>query len=103
MQNWAANYTFSATRLHRPASIGDVQRVVAASAKIRAIGARHSFNGIADSPADQIDLSGIDPDIVIDRERMTVTVGAGVNYGDLSSLLHRAGFALHNLASLSQI
>src|SRR3978361_384762 len=102
MQNWAANYTFAATRLHRPASISEVQRVVAASAKIRAIGARYAFNGIADTPADQIDLSGIDPGVVIDRERMTVTVGAGMNYGDLSSFLHRAGFALHNMASLSQ-
>ena len=53
MQNWAANYTFTATRLHRPASISEVQRVVAASAKIRAIGSRHSFNGIADTPTDQ--------------------------------------------------
>ena len=83
MQNWAASYTFAATRLHSLASISEVQRVVAASAKIRAVGSRHSFNGIADTPADQIDLSGIDPDIVIDRERMTVTVGAGMNYGDL--------------------
>jgi xylitol oxidase len=103
MQNWAANYTFTAMRLHRPASIGDVQRVVAASPKIRAIGARHSFNGIADTTADQIDLCGIDPDIVIDRQRMTVTAGAGISYGGLSSFLHREGFALDNLASLSQI
>ena len=103
MQNWAGTFAFTATRLHRPTSISDVQRVVAASPKIRAIGARHSFNGIADSPADQIDLSGIDPDIVIDQQRMTVTVGAGISYGDLSSFLHREGFALHNLASLPQI
>jgi alditol oxidase len=103
MQNWAANYTFTATRLHRPASIGEVQRVVAASEKIRAIGARHSFNGIADTPTDQLDLTGIDPDIVVDRERMTVTVGASTSYGELSSFLYREGFALHNLASLSQI
>lgn len=103
MQNWAGNFAFTATQLHRPTSIGEVQRVVAASPKIRAIGARHSFNGIADSPADQIDLSGIDPDIMIDRERMAATVGAGVSYGDLSSFLHQQGFALHNLASLPQI
>jgi xylitol oxidase len=103
MQNWAANFTFTAKRLHLPTSIGDVQRIVAASPKIRAVGARHSFNGIADSAADQIDLSRIDPDIVIDAERSTVTVGGGTSYGDLSWFLHREGFALHNLASLPQI
>jgi xylitol oxidase len=103
MQNWAANFTFTASRLHRPTSISEVQRLVAASPKIRAIGARHSFNGIADSPVDQIDLSGIDADVVIDREQMTVTIGAGTSYADLSASLHRDGLALHNLASLSQI
>lgn len=103
MQNWAGTFAFTAMRLHRPTSIGEVQRIVAASPKIRAIGARHSFNGIADSPADQVDLGGIDPDIVIDQDRMTVTVGAGISYGDLSSVLQQQGFALHNLASLPQI
>jgi xylitol oxidase len=103
MQNWAANFTFTARRLHLPTSISEVQRIVAASPNIRAVGARHSFNGIADSGADQIDLGRIDADIVIDRERMSVTVGGGTSYGDLSAFLHREGFALHNLASLPQI
>lgn len=103
MQNWAGTFAFTAARLYRPTSIGEVQRVVAASTGIRAIGTRHSFNAIADSPADQVDLSGIDPDIVIDRERMTATVGAAISYGDLSLFLHQQGFALHNLASLPQI
>jgi hypothetical protein len=33
--------------------------------KIRAIGARHSFNGIADSPGDLLDLSSLDPEFSI--------------------------------------
>jgi xylitol oxidase len=103
MQNWAANFTFTARRLHLPTSVSEVQRIVAASPNIRAVGARHSFNGIADSGADQIDLGRIDPDIVIDPERMRVTVGGGTSYGDLSWFLHREGFALHNLASLPQV
>jgi alditol oxidase len=103
MQNWAGNYTFAAARLHRPESIGEVQQLVAASPKIRAVGTRHSFNGLADTPGDLVDLSGIDPDISIDREKMTAIVGAGVSYGALAAHLHREGFALHNLASLPQI
>jgi len=91
--NWADNYTFSAARIHRPASVDEVRRVVAQSPRIRAIGARHSFNGIADSPGDLIDLGGIDPDFLIDPERRTVTVGAGTNYGVLASHLHHAGWA----------
>jgi alditol oxidase len=101
--NWADNYTFSAAHIHRPVSVDEVRSIVARSSRIRAIGARHSFNGIADSPGDLIDLGGIDPDIFIDLERRTVTVGAGTNYGVLASYLHRAGWALHNMASLPHV
>src|ERR1700730_9288218 len=98
--NWADNYTFKAARIHRPASVDEVRRVVAQSSRIRAIGARHSFNGIADSPGVLVDLGDIDPAFVIDPERRTVTVGAATNYGVLASYLHGADWALHNMASL---
>src|SRR3954447_26376272 len=78
--NWADNYTFSASRIHRPVSIDEVCRLVARSPHIHAIGARHSFNGAADSPGELVDLRDIDPDFRIDQERRTVTVGAATNY-----------------------
>jgi len=40
---------------------------------------------------------------VVDRERMTVSVGAGVKYGELAVALNAEGLALHNLASLPHI
>ena len=101
--NWADNYTFSAARIHRPTSVDDVRRLVGSSSRIRAVGARHSFNGIADLPGDLIDLGGIAPDFRIDPERRTVTVGAATNYGVLAAYLHRAGWALHNMASLPHV
>jgi alditol oxidase len=101
--NWADNYTFKAVRIHRPTTIDDVRRLVAGSAKIRAIGARHSFNGIADSPGDLVDLSNLDPEFVIDREQQTVTVGPATSYGMLASYLQTHGWALHNMASLPHI
>jgi xylitol oxidase len=101
--NWADNYTFSAAAIHRPGSVDEVRRTVARSPRIRAIGARHSFNGIADSAGDLIDLGGIEPGIVIDPEQRTVTVGAATNYGVLASHLHDEGWALHNMASLPHV
>ena len=101
--NWADNYTFKAVRIHRPTTIDDVRRLVSGSAKIHAIGARHSFNGIADSPGDLVDLSNLDPEFVIDREQQTVTVGAATSYGMLASHLQTHGWALHNMASLPHI
>ncbi len=40
---------------------------------------------------------------MIDPERRTVTTGAGTNYGVLADYLHRAGWALSNMASLPHI
>ena len=101
--NWADNYTFSAAHIHRPVSVDDVRSLVARSSRVRAIGARHSFNGIADSAGDLIDLSGINPGFLIDATRGTVTVGGGTNYGVLAAHLHRAGWALHNMASVPHV
>src|SRR4029077_21164791 len=98
--NWADNYTFSSARIHHPASIDEVRRLVATSPRIRAIGARHSFNGVDDSPGELVDLRDIDPGFLIDPERRTVTLGAGANYGVLAAYLQRMGWALHNMASL---
>jgi xylitol oxidase len=101
--NWADNYTLKAKRIHRPTTVEEVRRLVAGAARIRAIGARHSFNGVADSPGELIDLSGIDPQIAIDHAAHTVTVGAAANYGTLASILQTQGWALHNTASLPHI
>jgi alditol oxidase len=80
--NWADNHTFSSGRVYRPGSVDEVRKLVAQSPHIHAIGARHSFNGVADSPGDLIDLRDIDPGFVIDQEPRTVTVGAATNYGN---------------------
>ena len=54
--NWAGNYTFHTNNLHQPSTVEEVQQIVKTSPKLRALGARHSFNGIADSTESQISL-----------------------------------------------
>ncbi len=100
--NWSGNYTYSTDRLHQPQTIEQVQQVVKSCSKLRALGARHSFNGIADSTENQISLAHLDQ-MVLNRGANTVTVGAGVTYSRLAPYLDGQGFALHNLASLPQI
>jgi xylitol oxidase len=102
-RNWSGNTIFEARRIHCPTSVDEVRRIVSASPKIHAIGARHSFNGVADSTDELIDLRGVDPRITVDPDRRTVTVGAGANYSVLAAHLHRHGWALHNMASLPHI
>ena len=100
--NWAGNLTFSTDRIYSPSSLEEVQQVVKHCSKLRALGARHSFNSIADSTANQISLASFE-EMTIDAKSHTVTVGAGVRYGQLAPYLDSHGFALHNLASLPHI
>jgi xylitol oxidase len=76
---------------------------VTRSTKVKALGTRHSFNGIADSTQDIVSLAHCDRVLALDRENRTVTVQAGIRYGQLARALHAEGFALHNLASLPHI
>ncbi|WP_433375658.1 FAD-binding protein [Streptosporangium sp. CA-115845] len=102
--NWAGNITYGAARFHRPGSMEQLQELVAGSDAVRALGTRHSFNEIADRPGgDLVSLEDLPGGPELDPARGTVTVGAGVRYGELSRYLHDAGYALHNLGSLPHI
>ena len=101
--NWAGNITFSAERFHRPASAGELQRLVAGAERVRALGTGHSFNRIADCPGDLVSVAGLPKIIQIDPGRATVTVSAGLRYGELAGRLNEAGWALRNLGSLPHI
>ena len=102
-RNWAGNYTFTATKLHEPANLEQVQQAVAHSHRIKVLGTRHSFNGIADSTENFLSLHKLNRIIALDRTGHKVTVEAGIRYGELCRYLHDNGYALHNLASLPHI
>jgi xylitol oxidase len=81
----------------------ELQHLVAGSEHVRALGSRHSFNDIADSPGTLAVLDLMDPGTSVDPDTMTVTVSGGTRYGTLAAELERQGYALHNLASLPHI
>jgi alditol oxidase len=101
--NWARNVTFGARRFHEPASLGELQQRVADSERVRALGSGHSFNRLADTTGDLVSVAGLPRLIEIAPGDASVTVGAGLTFGDVAAELHRAGRALRNLASLPHI
>lgn len=101
-QNWAGNYTYRASVIHRPSSLDELQEVVARAPRVRVLGSRHSFNDVADSEQ-LVHIGGLPDDIHIDRQASTVSFNAGLTYGALASVLEAEGLALHNLASLPHI
>jgi alditol oxidase len=100
--NWSGNYHYSTNHVFQPASVSEVQDAVRTVTGVRALGTRHSFNGIADSKIAQISTLKL-TDVSIDPKTRTATVGAGIRYGDLAIALDAKGLALHNMASLPHI
>jgi alditol oxidase len=103
LTNWAGNITFGAARVHRPSTVDEVREVVAGAERVRVLGSGHSFNEIADTPADLVSVAGLPMAPRIDVAAGTVTVAAGVRYGELAGFLDAEGHALHNLGSLPHI
>ena len=103
MRNWAGNVTYGAARVHEPTSVQELCEIVAGATEVRALGARHSFNLIADTTGDLVSVAGLPPRIEVDAGSGTAVVAAGLRYGDVAPVLHAAGFALPNLPSLPHI
>jgi xylitol oxidase len=100
--NWAANLAYRAAALHRPASLEQVQELVAGASRLRVLGSRHSFNDIADAD-ELLVLDGLPGEVAVDHDAGTVSVPAAMRYGELAGRLRAEGLALANLASLPHI
>jgi xylitol oxidase len=103
LKNWAGNLDYSTDRLYAATSLEQVQGYVKKESKLKVLGTRHCFNNIADSKDGFLSLKPMDKVIALDPAKHTVTVGAGITYGELCPYLDSKGFALHNLASLPHI
>ncbi len=102
LKNWAGNLSYGTTNVYSPSSLSEVVEIVERSQNVRALGSQHSFNKIADSTYALLSTRNM-KGLALDKEARTVTVGAGVRYGDICEMLDQNGFALHNLASLPHI
>jgi len=100
---WAGSHEYVARELRRPASVDELAELVAATPRLRALGSRHSFTDLADSPGVLVDVTGLPGEVRIDTDRRVARVPGGVRYGDLAATLHGAGWALGAMASLPHI
>src|SRR3954454_23916809 len=102
-RNWSGNISYSARLLHKPESVDELRRLVASSSRLRPLGTRHSFSAVADTSGDLVGVARLPRRIEIDPQARTVTVSAGLRFGELTPELDRAGWALGNLGSLPHI
>jgi xylitol oxidase len=101
IRNWAGNVTFSTDVVHRPQTVEQLQELIAATPRIRALGTGHSFNRVADTTGALVNVAGLHGPIEFGDD--TVSFPAAMRYGELTPVLDAHGRALHNLGSLPHI
>jgi len=99
-RNWAGNVRYSAARLHEPTTVEALQAVVRRATKVKALGSRHSFTRCADTLGDLVSMAKMPQAVTVGRDRRSVTVPAGMRYGELALFLDKHGLAVRNFASL---
>ncbi|MFC3800241.1 FAD-binding protein [Cohnella sp. GCM10012308] len=101
--NWAGNYRFQAAEIAAPASVEEIQERVARGNRVKALGSRHSFNGIADTEGTLLSMEKLNRVVELDETNGRVKVEGGIRYGELCAYLDEREYALPNLASLPHI
>ncbi len=103
-QNWCGELVYQAAEIQRPTTVEQVQELVTAAERVKALGTRHSFSAVADSPGGLLlDMTELDSDITVDHQTMTATVPAGASYSTVVEALEIESVALRNLGSLPHI
>lgn len=101
--NWAGTYSYQAQDIVAVRSKDELIEIVSTTHRVRALGTRHSFNDLADSPGVLVEMGAFRSQPLIDKARGLVTVPSGMSYGTLAQFLQARGWALHNLGSLPHI
>src|ERR1700682_526815 len=91
LTNWAGNLEYGTDRLYSANSIDQVRDFVKKQTTLKVLGTRHCFNDIADSKQIFLSLKSMDELVGLDPQARTVTVHAGMTYGQLCPQLHSKG------------
>lgn len=105
-QNWARTVRVVPRRVESPASIEELQhavkRAAAAGEQVKAVGAGHSFTGIAAAPGVLLDLSRLQGVLEADPGRQRVRLLAGTRLHRIPGLLARYHLAMPNLGDIDR-
>lgn len=105
-ENWARTERVRPVRVEYPSTVAAVRRAVLAAAarglKVKAVGAGHSFSGIAVAPGVLLELTELSGLVSVDRERARVRMLAGTRLHRIPALLRPYGLAMENLGDIDR-
>ncbi|VXC00417.1 L-gulono-1,4-lactone dehydrogenase [Microbacterium sp. 8M] len=104
--NWGRSASIRPLRVERPRSPEGVQRAVLAAAahglRIKAVGAGHSFTGVAVAPDVLLELDDLQGLVSVDEARGRATLLAGTRLHRIPALLAPFGLAMENLGDIDR-
>ncbi len=105
-RNWGRTAAVRPVRVERPRSPEGVQRAVVAAAAqgltVKAVGAGHSFTGIAAAPGVLLELDDLQGLVSADAVSGRVTLLAGTRLHRIPALLKPYGLAMQNLGDIDR-
>lgn len=105
-QNWSHTERVRPKRVEHPPTAAAVQRSVRAAAAqglpVKAVGAGHSFTGIAVAPGVLLELTDLEGLVSVDRERSRARLLAGTRLHRIPALLKPYGLAMENLGDIDR-
>jgi L-gulonolactone oxidase len=105
-RNWAGNQASAPSAIERPRSearlVEIVREAAAAGRRVKAVGAGHSFTGIAATDGVLVDLRDHCAVVGHDSEAGTITVEAGIGLAALSEQLAARGLGLENMGDIDR-
>ncbi|MBW9120994.1 FAD-binding protein [Microbacterium trichothecenolyticum] len=105
-RNWGRTESVRPMRFEVPRTVPAVQRAVVAAAAqhmpIKAVGAGHSFSGVAVAPGALLELRDLSGLVSVDVDRARVTLLAGTRLHEIPALLAPFGLAMENLGDIDR-
>jgi len=98
--NWSGNQFAKPKEFIQPQTLSDLKNAVTRSKSVRVVGGGHSFSSLVPTQGTLINLDKFEGEIVIDKERQSAWVPAGLRLGDISKTLETHGLAFKNLGDI---
>jgi len=101
--NWAGNIKCHPQRLVRPKTEAELRAAIKSAARVRVVGAGHSFNALACTSGVMIDTRALNKVLAIDEKAPSIRVEAGISLRELDEVVAQHGLALATEPTISTI
>jgi FAD-linked oxidoreductase len=101
-RNWSGSVVAQPTAIESPKTFAELQRLVAAAAKVRVAGTGHSFMPLCASEGLLLSLTDLEGQLEVADDRQSVWIPAGWPIGKATDALWAAGFSLINQGDINK-